>query len=561
MIGEDLVRITAEAAFDEPFRQIQPMTTYGFRKWLDTLGFSFHNWQTLHYLWKHGIILPVGVTGLAIEKTPEIDEGRFVSTVVHQGVQIYGDLGVRKVRLPALEWNYEDIPELSRSLWWHPLQLFQFIRLERKVERNWSLDTLLRDVGENYIYWERNLREKSRESLGIDVATDDNQEFRRILALNLQIEPIVHGAVHGSIRWGIGEEIEEYYEWRDGMLDKDLLQKVGLSEKQARKWHEKLAISANLRDPLRGLRTLVNQVSPDHLAKTKGVVLRTNILLRQAESLRRYLEWKFEIELPEEDDYLLKQEWVKQENYGTKRLLDGDRLARRRIVRKYGLDHDDRVVFYLEGPTEVAFVRDVAEAWGVDLENLGIELVDLEGKDRLGASRVLQQQLQNLNSREIFTYAALDNDGGGEHLRVLRNLAREGLLSAGFSVWTPDFEEQNFSLEELASVASDLAKDAGQDFTLTADAIRQRMSERQVPAGKAIEQLTSAQRTFTTKGKSWGAALAAMVTDEKTEVPVIVKDEQGDRPILTVLKMLIRGTTADFSLSLQHTKDKYSKGT
>lgn len=426
---------------------------------------------------------------------------------------------------------------------------------------NWSLDTFLGNVSEKYLEWEREHRLHVRKVLADDAVGNQSQEFRRILALLLLAEPMVHGVIHGSIRYESGESIEQYYEWRERTMAEDLLQKVGLTKDQAIKWHEELSIQACLNDPLSGIRTLVNQVVPRNMDRTKGQVLRTKNAIDQAESLRRYLEWKYETDLPEEDDYESRQEWVKRENYGTKRLLDGNRTARRRIVREFGLDHEDRVVLYLEGPTETAFVKAVADAWGVNLESRGIQLFNLEGKDKIGKSRVLHQQLESLQGREVFAYAALDEDGGGEHLRVLKGLARDGLLSAGFSVWKPDFEEQNFSLEELASTASKLAKDSGQEFTLTADEIRQRMNEKQVPVGKAIEQLTSAQKAFTTKGNSWGAALAAMVTADNAEVPEIIKDEQGDRPILTVLKMLIRGTTADFALSLEHTKEKYSKGT
>jgi len=176
--------------------------------------------------------------------------------------------------------------------------------------------------------------------------------------------------------------------------------------------------------------------------KTEGCVLRSTVMYSQAETLRRYLEWTNDLQLLEDDDYQMRErhQQFQEGTFGSKRVWDGKRDVLRRVMRYYGLDHAERVALLLEGPTEVAFFECVAEEWGVDLEERGIVLYQLGGKDAIGKDQMLRQHLEILKKREVFAYAALVHDGGGNHLRSMSKKAREGLLSAGYTLWEPDFE-------------------------------------------------------------------------------------------------------------------------
>ena len=72
-----------------------------------------------------------------------------------------------------------------------------------------------------------------------------------------------------------------------------------------------------------------------------------------AETLRRFSESTFGRELPEEDELgfgMMRK--VKAENYGSNRLLDGERGVANAFVRRFGLDYGVRVRWYVEGYTE-----------------------------------------------------------------------------------------------------------------------------------------------------------------------------------------------------------------
>ncbi len=60
---------------------------------------------------------------------------------------------------------------------------------------------------------------------------------------------------------------------------------MGLTLDEALAWHEKLSNRAHLNDPLRGIRTLIGQIDPERRMKTKGRVLRSNVMYSQAETL------------------------------------------------------------------------------------------------------------------------------------------------------------------------------------------------------------------------------------------------------------------------------------
>ncbi len=181
VISPELAKIIAEAALTEPYRQIKPLTTKAFQKWLWKLDIKFMNWQTLHYLWANGVVIPVAVTEQAINETPGLVRDRFAPVLSLDGNQLYGDLGVEIVDLPALTVGRDDFPGLATSLWWHPFQLFQFYRIEWLIHQNWTLDTYLRDADDDFAAWTNGYRDQHRRSLSSAASDPEHDDFRRFL--------------------------------------------------------------------------------------------------------------------------------------------------------------------------------------------------------------------------------------------------------------------------------------------------------------------------------------------------------------------------------------------
>jgi hypothetical protein len=149
----------------------------------------------------------------------------------------------------------------------------------------------------------------------------------------------------------------------------------------------------------------------------------------------------------------------------------------------------------------------------------------------------------------VFAFVSLDEDDKGDHLRAVRQYADAGFLTAGYKIWRPDFEQENFTLAELAEVANQLAKAEGVESKISDKDIRARMNQRGEAAGTALVFLMKTAGVSLAKGKKWGEALADFALSEDRDVPEKIQDETGQRPAVTVLLELRRGQRSDYQLS------------
>ena len=84
-VDSKLVRLIANAAISEPFRQTGVLTTRDFVKFLDKRGISLR-WSTIHHLWELGVLHPIAVLEPAI--TPILDKHRFERIDLHMKFQV-----------------------------------------------------------------------------------------------------------------------------------------------------------------------------------------------------------------------------------------------------------------------------------------------------------------------------------------------------------------------------------------------------------------------------------------------------------------------------------------
>jgi hypothetical protein len=289
----------------------------------------------------------------------------------------------------------------------------------------------------------------------------------------------------------------------------------------------------------------VQHANREDRKRLRGDALAAHELYDQAETLRRYLEAFHDCRLYEEDDYRSgpQSQWVKRERYGTERAADADRQALWRIVRDFGLDAQVRATWFLEGDTEVAFFARLAELEGIDLVGSGLVLYNLRGNRGHERNPVLRHLLQQHRANGAFAFIALDRDpqGGTTHIKDLKRMARQGLLTAGFRIWDPDFEEANFSLAELATAAKSFAQIQGSTIVITPTDISNRMQQRHHAAGKAIEGLLAMHRVFEGKGEDWGRCLAD-----------VAHGDPKDRPAFEVLNRLLRARWSDFDGTIEY---------
>ena len=115
------------------------------------------------------------------------------------------------------------------------------------------------------------------------------------------------------------------------------------------------------------------------------------------------------------------------------------------------------------------------------------------------------------SGEEVFAYVTIDFDGIKKNPRILQKYAGDKLLPAGFKIYNPDFENDNFTLEELAELANTFARQHGFiSNQMTAEEIRQDMASSGRSIGDAIMSLSSRldRKWYLQKGPTWGRVLA-----------------------------------------------------
>lgn len=546
----DLADLVARAATNEPYRQIEALTTGQFSEWLEARDIAL-SWQELHHLWIVGVLRPVAVLRPALDLIP-LERDRFVCVDCGYEVDGYADCGGAPVEGEDL-FPSGDLPtDLRDAVLWHPLQLWSIVHiygLYSDYRTTWSW----KDGPKEKRGTIKQYRAGLHSILTNRGANEREQEFVGILALLLQAEPLVHEQLDTrvSVHPYAGESFEGYFMWRDGQDGAALLAACGLTIEQVVSWRDTIAQAAHTCDPLDSIRAMLRHMRYEKREQLKGTALRATDLYSAAETLRRYLEAYHAVALLERSIILVEEHDItvwgtpyevrafNARHYGAPRMLDRDRRVLRRILRQYDLDPQSRMTWFAEGDTEVAFLRHYAAGLHADLTKIGVEVMDVEGVGGLD-SRRLRLLLERFKREECFTFVSVDADNRGDHLRQLRVYRRDELLSLGWHLFVPNFEAANFTIEELVEAANGLAARSGYDASLTVNALQERMARMHEPVGKAIEHISSVA-----KGESWGEALSQWALDHE-ECPIALRDEQGNRPIKTLLLAARQGQTSSF---------------
>lgn len=548
-IDKQLAETVARAAILEPYRQIETLTTRQFVSWLKNRGIPLQ-WESLHHLWTIGVLHPVAVLAPALPAAPSVSN-RFAELDLGYEVKSFIDLGEHVPPNPPLAPPLELPPELADCLIWHPFQLWLFCWLSRRLAIPMTLDAVLSGP-DRYLVASGEYVSRTSGKIVDFANSEQHHSFIRLLALLLSIEPLVHTSVDSRVRVrsGADESFEGYFAWRDSQDGQAWLDATGLSIEDIEQWHGQLAVKASIEDPLAAFRPLVRHASRSKRDRLKGQALQAHNLYDTAEVLRRYVEGYHGRQLPEED--VVRQgargAAVKQRLYGSPRTGDFDRAVFRRIARDFEVDPQARITWFLEGPTEESFVERLASHLHVDLVQAGVEIMNLNGLGGLASDRLLAL-LERFRREEVFSIVSIDAERGGKHLHLLSKYADRELLSSGFKVWRPDFEEANFSLPELAKAATKLAADDGVSLSLTAEDIQREMETYRLPAGTAIERLWRQGQFYSGKGKLWGQVLADWTMEHGC--PAQLADCPGMRPITTLLMYVLKAQWSHYRSTIE----------
>lgn len=532
---DSLVASVVYNALGAPYRQTRPLEAGKFVRWLRDRDVNI-NFEALLFLASEGIFPPI-----AWEALPDSEiTDRFVAVYIEGLGYVYGDRG----QTPDLEQLTDRAParaEHPRS-WWHPFQLLRAIMVMKHLEFNIVPFQGLYgpDPFKQLIDWRFRHRDP-RETL-VRLTTDERwSESFAIVGMLLASEPLVIESLTGRIQTDAlrSETFDGLFAWRQEVDHDCVLRANHCSVEMMRRWHAKLAIDAELGDPMGRWRELIAYVPRDKRLELRGAALRAEEGYYQAEVLRRYLEKYHGVtDLPDEDLVRLGSQVpdFKARFFGSRTTTDGNRSVFRNVVRQYDLDPQPRVRWFVEGETEIGFIERWAALRHVSLDRAGIELINLKGVGKLESS-IVRAFLTLSQQEEIFVAMTVDGDGQTtERRRVLEKMSDSGLLPGGYTIFDPDFETHNFTLEML-SAASALLADA--DPVPSSALVTTPGSKN---AGHDIVRKAYWERYAVEipKGRVWGRALADTLigTPQADAAPI---DEQFTR--------LIRGSRTNYRFS------------
>ena len=552
LIDSNLVEFIARQALTEPYRQTDVVDTQRFSAWLRDRDVNLQ-WTTLYHLASIGILHPI-----IILENPYLDfsQPRFTQVDLGYGVNTYVDLGVAEIREDQLEPRdkLSTAPaELGRTMLWHPFQLWEAEQIARRLQLNIAPDASIHNAKSYNQLVNRQLG-MVKESIAKFTNSEDHQEFLKILAVLLHSEPLVITFLTSKIRTNsipLDETLEGYFNWRDAINASTPLTLTNLTIDSLSEWHKKLGISGFLDDPLERWRTLTRFIPRQKRLNLKGKALKAEEFYYTAEVLRRYLEAYHDVSgLPEEDDIFHPQQGsaLKQRLYGSHRTADFQRSVFRQVVRQYDLDPQARLRWFHEGDTEKGFIEQFAKRNFIDLTTAGIELINLRGLGGLDSDRT-RTFLDISSSEEVFAFVSIDLDKLPKNRGILDTYEKQNLLPAGFQIYDPDFEEANFTLEELVDAANKFALKNGIACNLSLEDVQEYKQETGKAVGGVIEYFWQKARFYNGKGDKWGRFLADYAVDNET--PNEIKDPQGKRSIISSFYKNLRAQTSNYKFSIE----------
>ena len=257
-----------------------------------------------------------------------------------------------------------------------------------------------------------------------------------------------------------------------------------------------------------------------------------------AETIRLAFEELHEVKWDEEDwAYGHWLENGRKFTYGYERPLDQPAEAQSRLAFLFRLATGSSVRWYVEGETEFYAISKLVPRPASE----GIELINLKGNFDTGKGNIamkLADALAQDIAQRRFSMISFDVDVEA-NVKLIRRQVSEDRVIGFIAANMPDFEFENFTLEELVEVACQIDEHHG--FP------RQPLLEgdwKGVSSGKEFEKRyckISDRRPRGLKGHEWGSFLAEYAMEHPLR-----SDNNQERPLLCQVRMGISARTAHY---------------
>lgn len=494
-------------------------------------------------LWQLGLI-----RADLIESSQKIDsDGMNFIEKDDNGVYYYTDS--REVSQRQNGWGgaFSTVKSVSFDIkpFFHPFRFYVLYQLDRVLRLHVHPLQALSSTKKFPKSWEVQFQEFEQWSSTSEFSKLINH-WNDVAVLAIATEPCMFSTVFGHFNYSLRSSQEEYFKitkeyWN--ILENEIKQ-IGLS-KIEKIWNE-LCFNSQILDPNKKLHVLLRLTEGDARLKIKGGLGGAIYLLTMAEIIRRSAEKAFGVKLPEEDDAGAGPiaPKIKQNLYGSDRILDGDQKVKNQFLRSYRLDYGVRLRWYVEGDTEYHGLYSIlGENTAIDFKNLKGEVTSKRGK---GAS--FRDDLRGDLRTNTFTYISIDGDKS-ENVRVIQKAATDDELCGMFFISKPDFEFQNFTKQELIEIAWNIALENG---ALDNEKIKLIEAVSNCKSGK--EFISSASKSISSlhqigKGEIWGKRLIEFAWENQK---IVIEEKKQTRQIIESVELAIKAINLDDYLATRN---------
>lgn len=338
-----------------------------------------------------------------------------------------------------------------------------------------------------------------------------------VLPLMLWIEsrflPIVRGPRPNVVLFSDFDS-PAWYHWTQSLNLAELLDRHSMTIDDVSNWRQEILSDAYSCDPSPELYLLIRSIPFDvRERRLRGSLRLAYDLYEMAEIIRLFLEQISDLQISKEWDPWGSSDtsWVER-LYGSQPSF-GDPKFLRPLIRDYGLDPSYRVTWLVEGPTEEGFILRYSKVVGVNIQTY----TDIRSFGGDGAFTkqlaAIDADLESAREEQRFVTLTFD-DSNGARTR-LKGLVKSGLVNFPYVMNGPDFELDNFTVEQLVAVAvawmSDLQRPISLCQATLAQQVQRRIDDKKEnnfkDAFDSVLFLNDVQFKLS-KGKEWGERLA-----------------------------------------------------
>jgi hypothetical protein len=369
----------------------------------------------------------------------------------------------------------------------------------------------------------------------------------RVVDLAILLEPIYWPCITGQTSFSglLTEDSRDAY--IAAYKEKITKLLLSLDPEEWKRIHERLRRQATNIDDNDDLYLLLRLSRWDRREKLKGKVALALWIRHIAEVIRLGFADICEEKWDEEDQaYGWWHPGGRKSFYGTERPIENAAIARPYLAFLFGFFTGSVVRWYVEGETEYYAIAEVLP--NASLE--GIELINLRGNiasEKQNIALKLNDHLEEDLKLKRFSIISFDQDVP-TNVRTIRKMIEADKIVGLIAAHEPDFEFQNFSLNELVEVITRIEVQAGGD----PEVIR-KVDWSGVRNGKALDdkyQSIVSRKHLNLKGECWGKALAAYAQ----EYPNFPDTPEILRPFWNEIGAALRSKMANYDMQ----KDTYT---